>query len=106
MKKILTASIIFMLTACSSIPCSGLYGKIGAGYALSDSYTEQGVDDYGSVFKKNSPYVARLEAFTKCGNNINIGYSHRSQWLTGWPINDDKESNRDEVFFDYAFKLR
>ena len=91
------------------------YITIGAGYKFMESikrYSRNTTDYsvYGPVQETtqtydSSPISARIEIGYQYSKSVKFGISHHSQWLTGWPINDDKEYSKTELFIDYTFYL-
>jgi hypothetical protein len=92
---------------------SKTYIKVGAGYKFKDSiksYSRETTDYsvYGPVIRtseyyKSSPISARFEIGYQYNKNITFGISHHSQWFAGWPVNNDKEYSKTEIFIDYTF---
>ena len=79
------------------------YVTIGAGYKFQETnlkLTRNGV-------KKdwNEPVSARIEIYYQYSKNVTFGISHHSQWLTGFPFDDDSEYSKTELFVDYTFSL-
>ena len=79
------------------------YVTIGAGYKFQETnlkLTRNGV-------KKdwNEPVSARIEIYYQYSKNVTFGISHHSQWLTGFPFDDDSEYSKTEIFIDYTFSL-
>ena len=52
----------------------------------------------------NSPISARAEAGIENGP-WTYGVSHHSQYLVGWPLNDDMEYEKTEIFVDYTWRF-
>jgi hypothetical protein len=50
----------------------------------------------------NHPISARIEIGLEHGP-WSYGYSHHSQFLTGWPIDSRLEYSKNEVFIDYKW---
>jgi hypothetical protein len=78
--------------------CSTTYLKVGTGYKLRES------DIDWRDGSQSSPLTARIELFQRSGG-ITYGVSHHSQWLQGWPFNDDMEYGKTELFIDYTFEI-
>lgn len=102
MNKLALLLLAVQLTACSSI--SDPYFKVGAGYKLSETqieYMTNGVKRIG-----DHPLSARFEVGAECiYKNVTCGVTHRSQWLTGAPFNNQREYGVTELFVDYTFEL-
>jgi hypothetical protein len=78
--------------------CSTTYLKVGAGY----KFRESDIDwRDGST---SHPVSARVELYQTHGA-VSYGIAHHSQWLQGWPLNDDLEYGKTELFIDYTFEL-
>jgi major membrane immunogen (membrane-anchored lipoprotein) len=93
-----------LLTGCSSM--SDPYLKIGAGYKFYENKITHTYAD-GTKQSFDDPISARVElGFVKCMvENVSCGATHRSQWFSGAPFNDDKEYGVTEVFIDYTYKF-
>jgi len=97
---------MFLLLAALTAPASGLcvevypYIAIGAGYKIHEpNYAK--VD--GEVIRVSfgGKDTALLEAGFEYKNSISFGIKHDSQWSTGWPINDEYEYHKTELFIRY-----
>lgn len=92
---------LIMLSNGAKAECSEIYLKVGAGYKFSE--TDQIKTKDGKKFDvDNSPVSARIEIGKESGN-VTYGISHHSQWLSGWPVNDQGEYGKTEVFIDFKF---
>jgi len=100
---LLTVAFV-MLYAAGTKASDGIYLKVGASYKThSEAYTN--FDGEGYQWKDHSsPIGARFELGAQKGN-ITAGVAHYSQWADGWPVNNDKESARTEIFVDVKFDL-
>jgi hypothetical protein len=89
-----------LATAIVVSGCAGHipYVKVGAGYKLKES------DIIWQDGNKNHPISARIELGVDKGP-WSYGYSHHSQWLTGWPVDNGLEYSKHEVFIDYKWKF-
>ncbi len=87
---------LLLLTGCASIPCDQ-YASIGAGYKF-----RQSTIDYWDG-SEQSPISARIEIGSDC-EGYRYGVSHHSQWLKGWPLNDEMEYSKTEIFIDWVIK--
>lgn len=74
------------------------YIKVGAGYKFKEISLFTNIDGVRTSF--NEPLSARFEIGYQWSDNVTIGYTHRSQWLSGMP-----EYYVDELFVDYKFSL-
>lgn len=102
-----TAMVIFsvaMLAGVSAKACDGVYLKVGTSYKThSEAYTH--VDGVDYQWKDHSsPIGARFELGAQKGR-FTAGVAHYSQWGNGWPVNNDKEAARTEIFVDVKFDL-
>ena len=79
------------------------YIKVGAGYKFNeiDLYSTEN----GKRIKFNDKWSAKIEIGYHITDRLITGYRHRSQLLSGWPLNDDTEYYVDELFIDYEFNL-
>ena len=95
LKTLIVAATILMSTGCSTVKQYG-YLKMGAGYKVDQTeiHYRDGSTDH--------PISARFEAGIEKGS-VTYGISHDSQWFTGWPLNDDMEFQKTEIFVDYKF---
>ena len=82
---------------------SKTYITLGAGYKFME--TDIVFRNSKGEFNNNNPISARIELGYQYSKNIRFGISHHSQWLAGWPINDDAEYGKTELFIDYTFNL-
>ena len=83
------------------------YITIGAGYKVQEPtlyYWQETNYGYEKV-AINDPFSARLEIGYHYSKNVKFGISHHSQWLTGAPINNGRETFKTEIFVDYTFTL-
>lgn len=80
------------------------YVTVGTGYKFMEK-TLWFTDDAGIKHTWNDPWTARIEIGYQYSKNVRFGISHHSQWLTGWPLNDDNEYHKTEIFIDYTFTL-
>ncbi len=74
------------------------YVKVGVGYKFREINLFTNINGVRTSF--NEPLSARFEIGYQWSDNITIGYTHRSQWLSGMP-----EYYVDELFIDYKFSL-
>ena len=79
------------------------YITIGAGYKFQETNLKLNKDGVQSNW--NEPMSARIEVYYQYSKNVTFGISHHSQWLTGFPFNDDSEYSKTEIFIDYTFSL-
>lgn len=79
------------------------YVTIGAGYKFQETSLKLSKD--GELSNWDEPLSARIEVYYKYSDNVTFGISHHSQWLTGFPFNDDSEYSKTEIFIDYTFSL-
>lgn len=100
MKMLFLSVLILSCVGCESIPdakyCES-YVKVGAGYIV-DQTAIRWDDGKG----ERSPISARFELGCEY-NNISYGLSHHSQWLEGFPFNNNDEPQKTEAFIDYKF---
>ena len=92
------------LTGCSSV--AKPYVTIGAGYKINEmDFIRKFSDNNRGV--NNSPISARIEfGVDECfAHNVSCGFTHRSQWLVGFPFNDDTEYDVNEFFVDYTYRF-
>lgn len=85
-----------LLVGCAHTP----YIKIGGGLKLNEtnmSYVNKRGEESGS-----SKISARIEGGFEVGC-LSYGLSHHSQYLSGWPFNDNAEYYKTEIFIDYKF---
>lgn len=81
------------------------YVKIGTGYKIEEPKYDIVVFDnveYKVARDYGSKATARFEIGVEKGN-LTFGFSHHSQWLEGWPINNEPEYFKTELFVDYKF---
>lgn len=79
------------------------YVKIGTGYKIAEpsSIVVENSNQHLPV-DFGSKVTARFELGVE-KDNITFGVSHHSQWLEGWPVNNDSEYFKTELFIDYKF---
>lgn len=80
------------------------YVTIGAGYKFQETNLRF-TDDTGVTTDWEKPISARIEIYYQYNKNVTFGISHHSQYFTGWPVNDEKEYSKTEIFIDYTFNL-
>ena len=104
MLKTITVFTALSLAACTTSPCSNIYGKVGAGFNF-ENQQKMRLRSTGKVYKaeKGSPITARFEVGAECWKHTTVGFTHNSQWLDGWPLNDNPEPSRTEFFYDRKF---
>ncbi len=88
---------ILVMVACGDSLAieSDFFVKVGAGYKV----------DQQQAFEA-SPLSARIDAGfdNVLVDGLSMGVSHHSQWMTGFPFNEDKEVFKTEVFIDYTWR--
>ena len=96
--KLLALSVL--VASLTMVGCAGHtpYVQLGAGYKPREANIEW---KDGST---NHPISARIELGFDNGP-WSYGYSHHSQWFTGWPVNSDSEYFKDEIFIDYKWSF-
>ena len=97
--------LILLLLSSPVMACDETYIKIGAGYKLdqTDHFTNKNTGERFNI-DFNDPLSARIEIGVQKGN-VSYGVSHHSNWLTGFPFNDEGEVQKTEIFIDYKFSL-
>jgi len=83
-----------LLSGCSST----YYAKVGAGYKVSES------DIKWNDGSATHPISARMEVGAENGP-YSYGVTHRSQYFTGKPFNNNNEYQVTEIFVDYKFEF-
>lgn len=100
--KYLLIGAMLLTTGCSVI--QDPYFKVGAGYKVAETnmvFTTNGVRRLA-----DDPISARVELGANCLlKEVTCGMTHRSQWFSGAPFNDNKEYSVTEFFIDYTFKF-
>lgn len=88
--------IILLITVPLTVNAEGLYLTIGAGAnkTLTTSSTEWDDGDSTGAFIAVS---YRWNRWDWCQCYISLNYAHLSQYETGPPFNDDKESSIDHI---------
>lgn len=98
--KLLIVILSVLFVGCESIPdakyCDS-YAKVGTGYIVDQTNIEWN-DGKG----ERSPLSARLELGCEI-DSVSYGVSHHSQWLEGFPFNNNDEPQKTELFIDYKF---
>jgi len=96
-------AIVLMLASSAAMADYEYYVKIGAGYKL---HQTDWVLDNETGTRRNldfkDPFSARIEIGIE-HEHISYGISHHSNWLTGYPFNDEGEFQKTEVFIDYKW---
>jgi len=109
MKALLLTALLAVTTNVSATEfnvdefLSKTYVTVGAGYKFDEA--EFKFMKNGERVKSNAPISARIEVGYYYNKSVKFGISHHSQWLSGWPINGDKEPSKTEIFIDYTFTL-
>ena len=92
-------SFLMLIIITTLLPaCANTYFKAGVGYKVQETeilYLEG---------NGNHPISARFEYGIEKGN-VSMGISHHSQWLVGFPFNNDGEYQKTELFVDYKFEF-
>jgi len=105
--------VILLLVGCgkaeasnSKLDLDNFWIKVGAGYKFEDSvHTHKWIENGEVKTTSSDPISARIELIYKYDNNLSFGIAHHSQWLTGFPFNNDRETSKTEFFIDYTFNL-
>jgi len=100
MKSIIVLAALTTFTAHANM-ADDIYFKVGIAYKVGET------DLYFKGKRFNEPLAARLElGVDNCIiKRLTCGVAHYSQWLTGWPVNNDKEYNVNHIFIDYKITL-
>lgn len=103
---LLSIALAFILLAMvsSAKACEEVYLKVGAGYKIRSEMMlrHQGVRYH--LEDESHPVSFRGELGCQSGR-ITYGVAKYSQWLQGWPVDNETETNRIEVFVDVKFTL-
>ena len=93
-----------LLSVTSAKACEEIYLKVGAGYKIRSEMMlrHQGVSYH--LEDESHPVSFRGELGCQSGR-ITYGVAKYSQWLQGWPVDNETETNRIEVFVDVKFTL-
>lgn len=102
-----TAMVIFavaMLAGVSAKACDEVYLKIGAGYKVHSEIllNHKGVEYH--LEDESHPVSFRGEIACQSGR-YTYGVAKYSQWAQGWPVDNQDETNRVELFIDVKFTL-
>lgn len=108
-KKILVVTILFLI-ACALLDCatahaSGYmpYVEVGVGYKFSETrYFDDRRDGSKFYIEFDDPLAARIEIYWE-HSNLRFGVGHYSNWLTGWPFNDQGEIQNTQLFIGYRW---
>lgn len=79
------------------------YAEVGAGYAFDTPWGTSMNDKLHYDWKGSNP-VARLAVGREFDNGWTVAYEHTSNWLSGFPINDDHETGLDQVIVTYKWR--
>lgn len=102
---LLVLALVGLCIFISSKAKADIYIKIGSGYKLIE--TDHIVRATGEkvYFNTGGKLSARIEIGKESGN-WTYGLSHHSQWLSGFPVNEDgNEYQKTEIFLDYKWRL-
>lgn len=93
-----------LLLLCSMLFCAqtfayDIYVSVGAAYKFNETYI---VGFEGTQI--NTADTAQFEVGVQEGN-LSYGFRHVSNWSKGWPVNDEDEYVKDELFIEYRFNL-
>lgn len=91
--------VCMFLVGCGSRP----YVTVGAGYKVSETEYHFLVQ-HDAYYQKGHPLTARIDIGLENGD-FKYGLSHHSQWIEGWPVNDNGEYEKTEFFIDYTYKF-
>ena len=93
--------VLFLPSMCSA----DIYIKIGTGYKLIETDHIVRANGEKIYFNTGGKLSARIEIGKESGN-WTYGLSHHSQWLSGFPVNEDgNEYQKSEIFIDYKWTL-
>jgi len=96
-------AIILMLASSTAMADYDYYVKIGAGYKIDQTEYTTDIESGRKVYLHfNDPISARIEVGIE-HESISYGISHHSNWLTGYPFNNEGEFHKTEIFVDYKF---
>jgi hypothetical protein len=93
-----------LLESLDATACAEVYFKVGAGYQFLRTESLIMQDGSKQQLAHTSPISARIELGVQKGN-LSYGIAHHSNWFAGWPVNNDPEFDKSEVFIDYKFTL-
>lgn len=106
--------LVGTMVSCDADAGGGLvhitpYLEVGAGYAFDTPYGQSMDDEYYSWKGSNPVFMgaAGIEARWKRNQNgyLDIGYTHISNWFTGFPFNNDGETGLDMVHIKYRWRF-
>lgn len=96
--------VLYFLCSCALADCESIYLKIGAGYKFHEMTEVELIKTGQTVSIKSEPISARIELVTDC-NRVSFGLAHHSQYASGWPVNDEGEYHKTEIFIDVKFDI-
>lgn len=102
-----TTGVVIGLLFVSCVP--KVYGdnwfvEVGAGYAPKATPWSEQMDDQRYSWKGSNP-TAIIGVGREYDNGVTVQYQHISNWLTGWPVNGDKETSLDHISVSYKFRF-
>lgn len=101
---LMTLAAFAMLASVSSKACDEIYLKVGAGYKVhSEILINHGGNQY-YLEDESHPVSFRGEIACQSGR-FTYGVAKYSQWMQGWPVDKQDETNRVELFIDVKFTL-
>lgn len=95
--RILT--LLFALLLTSEAFADEVYVSVGAAYKIDETYI---------VGFKNTQINTTDTAEFEIGvqkENLSYGFRHVSNWSKGWPVNNEDEYIKNELFIEYRFNL-
>jgi len=108
-KKIIIVTMLFLIACalldCASANASGYmpYVEVGVGYKFSETrYFDDRRDGSKFYIDFDDPLAARIEIYWE-HDKWRFGIGHYSNWLTGWPFNDEGELQNTQLFIGYRW---
>lgn len=106
--KYLFLTLSMLSLNCAAIDYSNIYFKVGVGHKIQEP--DAMTLDKGEPTERTIPATfgdkttARFELGYEYNRRITFGVSHHSQWFEGWPVNNNNEYYKTELFVDIKFK--
>lgn len=102
----LSGALVYGYAAAESSIHIQPYLEIGAGYSPTSLNGHEKLDQYYEWKGSNPVFLgsAGVEIHGRGKSYVDVGYTHVSNWLTGWPVNHDRESRLDLIHIKYRWR--
>ena len=100
---LLTFVILLLMWFASPVWADNWFASVAAGYAPQRTPWSEQMDGQLYSWKGSNP-VAQFEIGREFDNGAAISWQHTSNWLRGFPFNDQHETALDMVVIRYTWR--